>query len=622
MVVLLVTGSAWAQEKQAVEGPSTLEATTHSSMASGGVGLLRVAGAELGHSGLLRFAGLGEYFSSADFPVLGAQNTRTAGTFALAYVPLDFLEVSLAYTASANTNSRSTPNLIQALGDVTLGARASRQWSPGLWAGVDVRLQSFSGVGGVERNAFGVSPRLLGTYDVRKLLPQVPLRAHANLGLLLDGTGALADSNRLNAAEEYALGVNRYHRLAVGLAVETPLPVATPFVEYGLAMPLGVEGGQVVTPDGQLLPVSSVAPQTLGVGAKVTALRNLTFTVAAEFGLTRLVGKGVPATPPFNLFLGASFNADLLGGESRPVVQERPVEALTQARTGQVSGVVVDAKTRQPLAGVTVEVRDSELPPVATHPRNGRFLTYELPEGPVKLFVSKEGYTPLEHELVLKPGEKPSVELALEAEARPAVLTVLVASRRKPVAATLSFRGPESRQVTLAQGAVSQKLPLPAGRYVVDVSAPGFLAQTQGVEVAQGAALELSFELEPEPKQKLVTLEGDKLELLQQVHFAEGKALLLPDSQPLLAQVVDAIVRGGFKRVRVEGHTDNQGDKEANLALSKERAKAVAEALVRAGLEPGRVESEGYGDTRPIAPNLTPRGRELNRRVELVILER
>jgi outer membrane protein OmpA-like peptidoglycan-associated protein len=593
-------------------------------MASGGVGLLHVASADLGRPGVLRFAGLGEYFSSADFPVLGAQNTRTAGTFALAYVPLDFLEVSLAYTASANTNSRSTPNLIQALGDVTLGARASRQWSQGLWAGVDVRLQSFSGVGGVERNAFGISPRLMGTYDARALLPQVPLRAHANLGLLLDGTGELADSNRLNAAEEYALGIHRYHRLALGLAVEAPLPmlpVATPFLEYGLALPLGVEGGQVVAPDGQLLPVGSVAPQTLGVGAKVTALRNLTFTVAAEFGLTRLVGKGVPATPPFNLFLGASFNADLLGS-GYPVVPERPVEALTQARMGQVAGVVVDAKTRQPLAGVTVEVRDSELPPVATNPRNGRFLTYELPEGPVKLFVSKEGYKPLEHELVLKPGEKPSVELALEAEVRPAVVTVLVASRKKPVAATLDFRGPETRQVTLGAGAVSQKLPLPAGQYVVDVIAPGFLAQRRGVAVAEGKELELSFELEPEPKQKLVTLEGDKLELLQQVSFAEGKALILPDSQPLLAQVMDAIVRGGFKRVRVEGHTDNQGEKEANLALSKARAQAVAEALVRAGLEPGQVESEGYGDTRPIAPNLTPRGRELNRRVELVILER
>jgi outer membrane protein OmpA-like peptidoglycan-associated protein len=611
LVVLLAAGSAWAQE-----------APAPSSMASGGVGLLHVAGADLGRPGVLRFAGLGEYFSSADFPVLGAENTRTAGTFALAYVPLDFLEVSLAYTASANTNSRSTPNLIQALGDVTLGARASRQWHKGLWAGVDVRLQSFSGVGGVERNAFGVSPRLIGTYDARELLPQLPLRAHANLGLLLDGTGELTDSNRLNAAEEYALGVHRYHRLALGLAVEAPLPmlpVATPFLEYGLAMPLGVEGGQVVAPDGQLLPVGSVAPQTLGVGAKVRALRNLTFTVAAEFGLTRLVGKGVPATPPFNLFLGASFNADLVGP---PAVQERPVEALAEARTGQVSGVVVDAKTRQPLAGVTVEVRDSELPPVATNPRNGRFLTYELPEGPVKLFVSKEGYKPLEHALVLKPGEKPSVELSLEAEVRPAVVTVRVASRKKPVGATLDFRGPETRQVTLAAGVVSQKLPLPAGQYVVDVIAPGFLAQRRGVAVAEGQEVELSFELEPEPRQKLVTLEGDKLELLQQVTFAEGKALILPDSQPLLAQVVDAIVRGGFKRVRVEGHTDNQGDKDANLALSKARAQAVAEALVRAGVEPGRVESEGYGDTRPIAPNLTPRGRELNRRVEIVILER
>src|SRR3712207_7375308 len=59
--------------------------------------------------------------------------------------------------------------------------------------------------------------------------------------------------------------------------------------------------------------------------------------------------------------------------------------------TGQVSGVVVDAKTRQPLSGVFVVMVDSTLPPVASAPGNGRFLTYALPRGPVKLSVQKEG---------------------------------------------------------------------------------------------------------------------------------------------------------------------------------------------------------------------------------------
>jgi outer membrane protein OmpA-like peptidoglycan-associated protein len=106
------------------------------------------------------------------------------------------------------------------------------------------------------------------------------------------------------------------------------------------------------------------------------------------------------------------------------------------------------------------------------------------------------------------------------------------------------------------------------------------------------------------------------------VQFAEGKATLLPASHPLLAQVLDALVKNNIKRVRIEGHTDNKGDPAANLQLSKERARAVADSLVKAGMDPARLEAEGLGDTQPVAPNLTPRGRELNRRIELIILER
>ncbi len=610
----------------------------HTATPTGGVGLLRVASSDLGRRGLLRLSLAGDLASNDDFPVQGADNSRTAGTFALSFVPLDFLEVSLAYTASANTNTRSSPNLIQAFGDVTVGARATKQWLPGLWAGADVRVMTFSGVGSQSQVAFGFSPRAVATYDASGVLP-LPLRAHANLGLLVDGTGSLVDASRLNAAEEYALGINRYPRLSVVFGVEAPLPLATPFIEYGLASPLGVEGGQLVAPDGTLVPAGSVAPQTLGLGVKVTALPNFTFTAAAELGLTRQVGRGVTPVPPFNLLLAASLNVDPLvqaGGPApvAPVARETvrvasipspspaPIQPAAVAQTSQVSGVVLDAKTRQPLSGVLVAVVDSMLPPVASDPRDGRFLTYALPAGTVKLSVHKDGYVTLVREVVLKAGEPATVELALVPEVKPALLALAVTSKRKPVAATLAFEGPERRQVSLSQGdAASQKLQLSAGRYVVEVTAPGFLAQTRGVQVTDGTTLDLAFDLEPEPKQWLVKRDNGKLELTQPLRFVDGKAELLPDSQPVLAQVVDLVVRTGIKRLRIEGHTDNQGDKAANLALSKERARAVAEALVKAGLEPARLESEGFGDTRPVAPNLTPRGRELNRRVEFVLPE-
>jgi OOP family OmpA-OmpF porin len=616
-------GQTWTDPKNLRHTPSMV----------GGVGLLRVAGADLGTRGLLRFSGTGEYFSNANFPVSGAENTRTGGTFALSYVPFDFLELFAAYGVSANTNSRSSPNLIQALGDITLGVRGSREWTQGFWAGVDLRLMSFSGVGNqdVSRYAFGFAPRLLATYDVRQLNAQVPLRAHANLGLLLDGTGDLVTSTRLNAAEEFALNINRYNRFGLALGVEAPLPAVTPFLELNMAFPLGVEGEGLVAPDGQLVSGAAAGQKTLGLGLKVTALRDVTFTAGAEFGLTRTVGLGVPATPPFNLFFGASYTVDLLqrGSATRIVetVRERKVEgggaATASLTTGQATGMVLDAQTRKPIAGVMVTVPGAGLPPVATDPQTGRFLTLPMPAGGARLAIQKDGYKPVERDVTLTAGQTAVLgEVTMEPMAKPATFAISTTGRKKPVAATLRLKGPKQQEVTTSESATPTKVELPAGRYVVTVTAPGFLAQTRDVQLAEGATQELAFELEPEPKQKLVELKENKLELAQPVQFAPGKTEVLAASFPLLAQVVDTIVRNDIKRLRIEGHTDNQGNPELNLQLSKDRAKAVADYLTKAGIDASRLEVEGYGDTLPIAPNLTPRGRELNRRVEFVILER
>jgi outer membrane protein OmpA-like peptidoglycan-associated protein len=157
---------------------------------------------------------------------------------------------------------------------------------------------------------------------------------------------------------------------------------------------------------------------------------------------------------------------------------------------------------------------------------------------------------------------------------------------------------------------------------VAEVTAPGYLAQLRELEVSAGAELQVNFDLQPEPKKKRVIFRDDRLELLVQVHFAPGKAAILADSYSLLDEVVDVIVRFGVKRVRIEGYTDSTGGKAANLRLSQSRAEAVADYLSSKGVAKNRLEAVGYGDARPIAPNLTARGRELNRRVEIVVLEK
>ncbi|MFI5264832.1 MAG: OmpA family protein, partial [Candidatus Kapaibacterium sp.] len=72
--------------------------------------------------------------------------------------------------------------------------------------------------------------------------------------------------------------------------------------------------------------------------------------------------------------------------------------------------------------------------------------------------------------------------------------------------------------------------------------------------------------------------------------------------------------------LRIEGHADASGIREKNQELSIQRAEAVKRYLIQSGIEAGRLQTQGYGDARPIADNSTDEGRRLNRRIEFVIV--
>jgi outer membrane protein OmpA-like peptidoglycan-associated protein len=72
-------------------------------------------------------------------------------------------------------------------------------------------------------------------------------------------------------------------------------------------------------------------------------------------------------------------------------------------------------------------------------------------------------------------------------------------------------------------------------------------------------------------------------------------------------------------KIELSGHTDNKGSSDYNKKLSDSRAKAVLDYLVKKGISPDRMTSVGYGFDRPMAPNDTDAGRQLNRRTEFEI---
>ncbi len=105
--------------------------------------------------------------------------------------------------------------------------------------------------------------------------------------------------------------------------------------------------------------------------------------------------------------------------------------------------------------------------------------------------------------------------------------------------------------------------------------------------------------------------------ILSGVTFQPGKAVLTTNSYTILDQVYESLVEWPEVKLEIQGHTDNLGDKIANLRLSQQRADAVKAYLVKKGISSERLRAVGYGEEFPIADNRTAEGRERNRRVEL-----
>ncbi len=113
-----------------------------------------------------------------------------------------------------------------------------------------------------------------------------------------------------------------------------------------------------------------------------------------------------------------------------------------------------------------------------------------------------------------------------------------------------------------------------------------------------------------------VVVTATRLELRDAIRFEPASAVLLPSSYPVLDDVAEALKADPEPIVRVEGHTDSAGSEATNLQLSKERAEAVIDYLVGAGIPRPRMRAVGFGESRPVDTNRTSTGRARNRRVE------
>lgn len=114
-----------------------------------------------------------------------------------------------------------------------------------------------------------------------------------------------------------------------------------------------------------------------------------------------------------------------------------------------------------------------------------------------------------------------------------------------------------------------------------------------------------------------VELEGNRLKLPEPILFETGKASLKPESDAMLELVKGYLESKSYiSTLRIEVHSDNQGNAEANQKLTEARAAAVFTALVKKGVDCKRLIAVGFGQTKPVAENSTPEGKAQNRRTE------
>ena len=689
---------------------------------TGSTGLPRTAYAGSAAPGTFRVNFLmdwwtGGFLCGADTPCNPGNFTEDEAShvgafFTLNATPFSFLEAYGQIRTYANPNDQSTPQLLQVLGDTTIGVKAftPMRIANTLTFGGDLRLLLLNGAGGVGVAGGGTSAEILAlaSADFRKMKGKgvgAPVRIHFNTGYRIDNSGALVDDvetlraqrdpqNANNAGripisriERFGLGINRVDFWQLRLGVDVPYRWVQPYVEYSVDIPINRQGYECnvnaplsPSPGDACLALSdltdinsgqigySAIPSRLSLGARTNPLdgnfRGLSAHLAFDIGLsgTSTFIEEVAPTAPWTLYLGIGYAFDTQ--EKKPRVERAlppppPPVQLPPPAQYYVRGKIVEQGSDTGVANAIVTVQGSTEPPVASG-GDGSFLSREVPPGPVTLSITAEGYkdgtctvnvvapmpaapppqlpqlppgmpqlqqpqqlppqqptgpqytdTQCELEALPKDGGVKGTARSADGQSLMGVTVELVDATGKKHAANT---GPDG-------GFAFATLPL--GKATVTAQSNDYMIHTQETTVRPREQTNVTLTLNKRPAKANVRLVGSQIQVLQQIHFELNSATIKGDSFTLLEEIADFMNRNkNIKRVEIQGHTDNSGTREINERLSSDRAAAVRTWLAAPGVDGNRLESKGYGSSRPLAPNVTPANRPRNRRVQVVVLDK
>ena len=619
---------------------------------SGPTGGIRIIDAGSDEKGTFRLALNTEFFIIRDYFVPGDEAHHFAGNLSLSVSAHQYIEVFASAEVSSAWSDSNDPMLIQRVADLFLGVKGFYGVKPWVTAGGDFSLLFPGGVGDGRATFRATSFGLRGnvTLDFRDHdRRESPLILRFNAQYWFDNTANLIEGienqrystlgsmvpqsqetqHLLTAFERFAYGVNRVDTVRVATGFEVPLQARKvglhPMLEWQWDIPVNRQGYQCPlssrpNDDGCLKDEKLKAfPMLLTLGLRIQPPpKGLAFTVAADIGLTgtRTFVRELAPTAPYNVILGIAYAFD-----PRPARSPAPSAVSPALATGEVRGHVLEESSGAPVENAEVRIIGQDASPQVTDAA-GRFTTYALAEGAdVVLEVSHPDY-----ETAQCPAAVPSeTDCTLAPSMRVGMLRILAVDREgNPKAdVPISIRGPSEHELVSDGSGTATVSEIVPGSYSAHVDDPGYLIVVRDFDIVARQETAIKLRMLRKPSRPRVVVKKTEIALRRQVSFATGSDEILPNSEPLLLEIADALHRNPeIARVEIQGHTDNRGDQNLNMRLSQQRAESVRGWLTQHGVDPARLVAKGYGSTRPIAPNITAYNQARNRRVQFKILQR
>lgn len=299
--------------------------------------------------------------------------------------------------------------------------------------------------------------------------------------------------------------------------------------------------------------------------------------------------------------------------EGSNVILDIALETLGPKKGG-VEATITNSVTGEPIARAFVQISGISRP--LTTDQNGIVKADGIQEGMHNIRIEAPGFEPADFPVEIFPKENISQSFALVPEAPKIGHCLGTVTNPDGTGLTAVFTIEDGSIQPFGTNPLTGQFnqPLQAGNYEFKVQAENYLPKSVTCEIAPDEDFTVNVVLE-KPQEAVVV--EDKIVLPEAIFFNFDSAVIQPRSFEVLSQIADILKDAkNYKVLQIEGHTDSSGAEDYNQSLSEKRARSVEQYLIDKGLDASRLKSVGFGESDPIATNVTAEGRTENRRVE------